>query len=91
MKVRKRDWLTMVLVAAALTVFIVSTGREKSRPIPFDDKHRPFYESMQKQINRIEAERKCATCHSPQAIPLPEKHPPKEQCLICHKLEKTKQ
>ncbi|HUL29690.1 MAG TPA: cytochrome C, partial [Thermodesulfobacteriota bacterium] len=55
--------------------------------VPADEKHRAFYEAMEKGHNRIEVEKECVTCHSTQAIPLPEKHPPKEQCLICHKLK----
>ena len=86
MKVRKRDWLTIVIVATALIVLIMSTVREKAKRVPADDKHRAFYESMKKSDDRVQVEKSCSSCHNPQAIPLPEKHPPKEQCLICHKL-----
>jgi len=34
----------------------------------------------------MEMEKKCATCHGIQSIPLSKTHPPKEQCLLCHKL-----
>jgi len=91
MKVTKREWLTIAAVAVVLAVLIMSTAREKAKRVPADEKHRAFYEAVAKGRNRIEAERGCVTCHSAQAIPLPEKHPPKEQCLICHKLSKTKQ
>lgn len=91
MKVGKRDWLTIAIVVAALIVLIMSTVREKAERVPADEKHRPFYESVKKGDDRIQTEKKCPVCHNPQAIPLPKKHPPKEQCLICHKLRQPKQ
>ena len=89
--VRKRDWLTIVMVVTALTVLIICTVGEKAKRLPADDKHRVFYESVRKGDDRIQVEKGCPSCHNPQAIALPKKHPPKEQCLICHKLHQTKQ
>ena len=91
MKVRRRDWLTIVIVVATLTLLIMSTVRDKAKRVPADDKHRAFYDAMEKGNNRIGVEKGCIICHNPQAIPLPKKHPPKEQCLICHKLHQPKQ
>ncbi len=91
MKVTKRDFLAIAAVAVVLVVLIMSTTREKAKRVPADDKHRAFYEAMEKGRDRIETERNCITCHNPQAIALPERHPPKEQCLICHKLNYAKQ
>lgn len=91
MKVAKRHLLAMVAVAVVVIVLILSITSEKGRPVPFDDKHQAFYEAMKEGKDRIKAEKGCITCHNPQAIPLPKKHPPKEQCLICHKLNYQKQ
>ncbi len=91
MKVTQRDLLAIAVIVVVLAVLIISTTREKSKPVPFDDKHRGFYEAMQKGEDRIDVERGCLPCHNSQAIPLPKKHPPKEQCLICHKLNYPKQ
>jgi hypothetical protein len=91
MKVTKRDFLTIAAVAVVLVVLIMSTTHEKAKRVPADDKHRAFYEAMEKGRDRIEAEGGCITCHNPHAIALPKKHPPKEQCLICHKLNYAKQ
>jgi len=91
MKVTKRDFLTIAAVAALLVVLIMSTTLEKAKRVPVDEKHRAFYEAMEKGRDRIEVERGCITCHNPHVIPLPKKHPPKEQCLICHKLNYAKQ
>ncbi len=91
MKVTKRDLLTIAAIAVVLVVLIMSTTREKAKPVPFDDKHRAFYEAMKKGQDRLEVEKGCITCHNSKVIPLPKKHPPKEQCLICHKLNYPKQ
>ncbi len=77
----------MLIVAI---VVMVSRGHDKAKPVPDDDKHRPFYEAIQKGTAGVDVEKGCLTCHNPQANPLPEKHPPKEQCLVCHKLRQTK-
>ena len=41
---------------------------------------------MHKGGDRLEVEKGCATCHGIQSRPLSSAHPPKEQCLLCHKL-----
>jgi cytochrome c553 len=86
MKVSKRDLLAVAAVAVVIVVLITVTAHDKAKPVPVDDKHRAFYEAMKKSGDRTEVERGCITCHNSQGIPLPTKHPPKEQCLICHKL-----
>jgi hypothetical protein len=90
MKVTKRDLVTIAAVVLVLVVLIISTAREKAKRVPADDRHRAFYEAMEKGGDRIEVEKGWITCHNSQAIPLPKKHPPKEQCLICHKLNYAK-
>ena len=91
MKVTRRDLLTIAAIAVVIVVLIMNTAHEKAKQIPTDDKHRPFCEAMEKGHDRIETEKGCIVCHNPQAVPLPRKHPPKEQCLICHKLNYAKQ
>ncbi len=90
MKITRRDLLVIAVVAVVLVVLIMSTIVNKAKRVPADDKHRVYYEAMKKGRDRIEVERDCMTCHNSQAIPLPKKHPPKEQCLICHKLNYAK-
>ncbi len=91
MKVMKRDLLAVAAAAVVIVALIMVATREKAEPVPADDKHRAFYEATEKGGGRVEVERACIKCHNSQTIPLPKKHPPKEQCLICHKLSKTKQ
>ncbi len=86
MKVTKRDLLVFSAVVAIVIVLAISSAHKKPKPVPFDDKHRSFYEVTERGRDRVETERKCVTCHNPRIIPLSKKHPPKEQCLVCHKI-----
>ena len=87
MKINKRDLLAgAFFVLVIVAIIVVSTTREKVREVPADDRHRPFYEALEKGAGRAAVERGCLTCHNPRTNPLPEKHPPKEECLICHRL-----
>ena len=91
MKITKRNLFAILVIAAVIIVLILSITREKTKSVPFDVKHQAFYEAMKKGKDRSEVEKGCITCHNPPATPLPKKHPPKEQCLICHKLNYPKQ
>ena len=86
MKVAKRDWIFLAVIGVVLGALFASTGNVKAKKVPYNDKHRQFYEVMHKSGDRIEVEKGCGTCHGIQSIPLPKAHPPKEQCLLCHKL-----
>jgi len=86
MKPTQRDVLAVGVAALLLVALVISTTREKAKQVPIDDNHRAFHEAMEKRGDRIDVERGCVICHSPQTKPLPKKHPPKEQCLLCHKL-----
>ncbi len=72
------------LIVAALVIvlglfFLSSTGK-KPPMIPTDAAHR--------ELTALEA---CTACHAPgKAAPLRENHPPKEQCLVCHKAKAGK-
>ncbi len=85
LKITKRDWLTIAGIAIVLAVLIIG-ARDKVKQVPRDDRHRVFYEAMNKCGERAEVEKGCVACHNPRSRPLPPKHPPKEQCLRCHKL-----
>jgi hypothetical protein len=90
MKLTKRELLAVAAVGVALVVFILSTTGEKAKRVPLDSKHQASYEAIEKGQDRIETERGCTTCHTPGSVPLPKNHPPKEQCLICHKLDRSR-
>lgn len=84
MKLKSRDLVFIAILGAVLTVLLLSTGREKPKKMPADDRHRPFAEALAKGGDRATVEKGCVVCHDQKAIPLPVGHPPKEQCLICH-------
>ena len=89
MKITTRDWIIVVGVIALLGFLFMGKGRMKARTTPNNDRHRSFYESMGKGGDRIAVEKGCITCHGTPGTPLSKDHPPKEQCLICHKLAQT--
>jgi cytochrome c553 len=90
MKIAKRDGIFIAVIVVVLGALLVGKSKMKSASVPYDDKHRPFYETMSKGGDRLEAEKGCATCHGVAGSLLTKGHPPKEQCLICHKLSKFK-
>ena len=89
MKVAKRDWIFIAVIVAVLGTLFMSTGKVKAKNVPNDEKHRLFHEFMRKGGNRVEVEKGCTSCHGSKYIPLSKAHPPKEQCLLCHKLSQT--
>jgi hypothetical protein len=75
----KSTWPLIIAAAVIIVVlvFLSSTGK-KAPFIPSDDIH--------KSITMQEG---CVTCHAPgKQAPLKANHPPKEQCPICHRIEK---
>lgn len=88
MKLTRRDGFFVLVVAALLGVLIVTGRTEKTKMLPRDKNHAPFYERMEKGGQRMEVERMCGACHNVNAVPLPRNHPPKEQCLLCHRLRR---
>jgi mono/diheme cytochrome c family protein len=73
---------TMGFVIFALAVlallFFLSTGK-KVPPVPADALH-----------GAVTTNAECAACHGPgKQAPLKQTHPPKEQCLTCHKMKQV--
>ncbi len=67
--------LVLAAVVIVLGLFFLSSTGEKPPLIPQNAAHR--------DITTAEG---CAACHAPgKPSPLGEKHPPKEQCLVCHR------
>ncbi len=89
MKIDARDLLFVALAGVVLAgVFLVS-GKETTKKVPDDAAHRSTYDVLKKSGSRQEAERGCVSCHNETAKPLPDRHPPKNRCLFCHKLERA--
>jgi hypothetical protein len=100
MKIAKKDWLFIALIAGVLAVFLTISGKETTKVVPNNDMHRPVYEIAFKDApkadasifkkaffkpNKKDAERFCEPCHESSGIKLPPNHPPKNRCLFCHK------
>jgi hypothetical protein len=95
MKISKKDWMFIAVIMIVLIIFYFISGEEKTKRVPYDDKHITFYEIMKKTGDKMEADKGCPACHyEPGGVPFPPKHPlkPKDgpmRCLFCHKLIKT--
>lgn len=75
MGILKSGWISLFAAALLIGVLILISGK-KFTPFPGDAIHAGLEDNLS-----------CQPCHSPDgASPLSEKHPPKEQCLTCHKL-----
>jgi hypothetical protein len=84
MRINRRDLGFMAIVGIIVVILMVNSGRERPGKVPSDKRHRPFLNALADGKGREEVEKGCPTCHNAGAIPLPKKHPPKEQCLLCH-------
>ena len=90
MKIARRDWLFAAVIVAVICALFAGKSRRRPGNVPYDDKHAQFYGTSSKGGERKEIEKGCTACHSIQTVPLSKGHPPKEQCLICHKLSQSK-
>jgi len=93
-KIKKSDWFFIALGAVVLIVFFLISGPEKTKKVPYNEKHMKFYDIVRQTGSKMEADKGCPACHNEQGgIPFPAKHPVKPsggpmRCLFCHKLEK---
>jgi len=82
----KKDRIFFVVICVLLVVLFVSSGTKKVKNVPDDERHKPFYAVVPTGEERTETEKRCTICHGAGSAPLSKVHPPKEQCLLCHKL-----
>jgi hypothetical protein len=86
MAMKTRDWYSIAFIGALIFIlFLVNNGGGKAPNIPNDERHRTVLDALAKGKEKEVVELVCATCHNPVKFPLSKGHPPKEQCLICHK------
>ena len=76
----KNSWSLIAAAAALIAIlFFISTSGKKPPVIPRDAIH-----------TAITTQEGCSACHAPgKQSPLHGVHPPKEQCLVCHKRDKS--
>ena len=89
MPLRKRDLGFIAFAGVMLLVLILNSFRDKPKRTPDNDRHRPFFEALARGEKREAVEKGCVNCHNAVSRPLPPRHPPKEQCLICHALQQA--
>lgn len=88
MKIPLKDLMFLALVGAVLAFVFLISGKETTKQVPFDEAHRPMYEIVRSSGSRVKAEQGCEGCHTAAKIPLPTGHPPKNRCLLCHKMKR---
>ena len=103
MQIGKKDWRFIALIAAVLGIFIAISGKEKTKPVPFDAAHQVSYEAAFRKApgpdasifaraffkpDKKAAEVGCESCHLEKKVKFPPNHPQKDRCLFCHKLKK---
>jgi hypothetical protein len=71
-----KSWPLLVAGAAVLILlFFLSSSGKKPPVIPLDGRHA-----------NLKTNEACLACHAPEKqAPLKDTHPPKEQCVTCHK------
>jgi hypothetical protein len=89
MPLRPRDIAFAAAAGGLLLVLALNSFRDKPKSTPLNDRHRPFREALARGDKREAVEKGCVSCHNAASRPLPPKHPPKEQCLICHPLQQA--
>ena len=73
---KKSAGMVVFILAVLLFLFFLSSGK-KPPLIPRDALH-----------SNVTTNEACTSCHGPgKQAPLKEGHPPKEQCLLCHKAQ----
>lgn len=90
MKVGKRDWIFIGIVAAVFIAFYLISGPEKTKKLPHDPNHQQFHDMLKAGKKKSEVDPLCEGCHDGVKIRFPEKHPAKPggapmRCLFCHK------
>ncbi len=74
----KKNMVFLVIASSVLLILFFLSSRNKVPFIPADDLHRSIVTAAD-----------CGECHAfGKRAPLKETHPPKEQCLICHKVKR---
>ena len=93
MKIGKKDWIFVGLVALVVIVFFAISGEEKTKKVPVDATHQQFYDLMNAGKKKGEVDPLCEACHDGVKIKFPADHPAKPgggpmRCLFCHKMQK---
>lgn len=92
MNIQKRDWYFVAIIVVVLGIFIVISGKEKTKTVPRDADHQKFYELIKAGQSKKDVDPLCEACHDGVIIAFPKDHPAKPggqpmRCLFCHKIK----
>jgi hypothetical protein len=93
MKFQKRDWYFVAIIVVVLGIFIVISGKEKTKLVPLDADHQKFHDMIKAGKSKKEVDPLCEACHDGVKIAFPKDHPAKPggqpmRCLFCHKIKR---
>ncbi len=83
MKISKIDVALVVIVGTVLGFLFLGSGKKLGADVPDDEVHRGFYRQPEAGEKRMALEKGCVSCHEIKS--LPEAHPHKEECMVCHR------
>jgi len=89
-KIGKRDWIFIGIVALVFIVFYAISGPEKTKRLPKNETHQQFHDMLNAGKKKSDVDPLCEACHDGVKIKFPENHPAKPggapmRCLFCHK------
>jgi hypothetical protein len=80
MNILKNKNIQLIGFILIVLLLLVAISGKRVKPVPGDKRHALASDNVS-----------CLACHAPGKIsPLIPTHPPKEQCLTCHKLPKDR-
>ncbi|MCD6526744.1 MAG: cytochrome C [Desulfuromonas sp.] len=82
MKISKRDLIFISVILSVLAFLLTGTLKKLGKDVPETEEHLVFYQQLDEGGSRIGIEKGCTACHEIQS--LPESHPEKEECMVCH-------
>lgn len=92
MKFQKRDWFFVAIIIVVLGIFILISGKEKTKLVPKNADHQKFHDMIKAGKSKKEVDPLCESCHDGVKITFPKDHPAKPggqpmRCLFCHKIK----
>jgi cytochrome c553 len=75
-----KNWILFAVFVALILGFFLAISRDRAAYIPDDDSHRG--------VTEVSVCRRCHAAGTEQALSA--EHPPKDQCLECHKRKKKR-
>lgn len=85
MKLSGKDLAFGVAAVAILLVVVLGTTKKLGPDVPDDAEHQVFFTQLEQGQRRQKVEQGCQSCHP--VAELPQNHPHKEECMVCHQPE----